>query len=243
MRRLIPAAILMLITGPARAIDHPCAIGVERTGELASVGRGDTFQLLGSSQKYALADIVAAEIGESPEIPGGPLRLYVADSQGDLYGRLSAHLFHRGQWVQGKLLKQGRALAYAMGDSSACRKALLDAETQNTERRSNYWQVKGVEFRAADLDLLSEKLGHFVLVTGRVLSVGDRERRLYLNFGENWAHDFTVSVAKQGAGKFKGNLSSLTNLKGRKVQVRGVLEYNRGPLIRVVDEIQIKVVK
>ena len=243
MQGLIAATIFLLITCPARAIDHPCAIGTVSTGELASVGRADTFQLLGSSQNFVLADIVTAEIGESLNIPDGPLQLYMKQDQPDLYGRLPVHLFHRGQWLQGKLLKQGKALAYALGDNSACRKALLDAETQNTERRDNYWQSKGIEFRATDLNLLSGKLGHFVLITGRILSVGDRERRLYLNFGENWAHDFTVSVAKQGAGKFKGNLSSLSNLKGKKVQVRGVLEYNRGPLIRVVDEIQIQVLK
>ena len=231
-----------LLVDQAYAIDHPCATGEVRTGKLGSFGKGDTFYLIGSQQKFRLADIVTAPVGEPLRIPTRELVLYSASLQPDRYGRHAVHVFHQGRWLQGDLLKQGKALAYPTTDRISCRKALLDEETKNTAIRVNYWQSKGVEFRATDLDLLSDKLGHFVLVTGVVRSVGDRKRRLYLNFGENWAHDFTVSVAKQGAGKFKGSLSSLTKLKDKQVQVRGVLENNRGPLIRVIDEIQIQII-
>lgn len=213
------------------------------TGKLQSVSKGGTFYLFGFKQRFALADVVIEEIGEVADIPKEKVQLFAADNRVDRYGRLPVHLFQKDQWLQGKLLSKGRALAYPTTAKLACQRALLDAETKNTAKRENYWRDKGVEIRATALDSLSEKLGHFVLVTGLVRSVGDRKRRLYLNFGENWAQDFTVSVAKQGAGKFKGSLNFLTKLKGKHVQVRGVLEDNRGPLIRVINEIQIQIIK
>jgi hypothetical protein len=145
--------------------------------------------------------------------------------------------------LQGELLRSGEALSLPDTQRKSCRQALLDAESKNTARRGDHWRTRGVEIDAEDLDTLSDSLGRFVMVTGRVRSVGDRARRLYLNFGENWAHDFTVSIAKQGASKFTGDLTRLAGLTGKKVQIRGVLENNRGPLIRVIDDVQVQIIK
>ncbi|MEP2559591.1 MAG: hypothetical protein ABJH63_19250 [Rhizobiaceae bacterium] len=145
--------------------------------------------------------------------------------------------------MQGKLLQNGNALALPSTQRQLCRQALLDAESKNTAKRAQYWRSRGVEIDATDLETLSASVGRFVMVTGFVSSVGDRSKRLYLNFGENWAQDFTVTVAKRGAGKFTGDLARLTGLTGRKVQIRGVLENNRGPLIRVIDDVQVQIIK
>lgn len=90
-------------------------------------------------------------------------------------------------------------------------------------------------------------MGQFVVITGLVASVGDRKRRLYLNFGQNWEQDFTVSVVKSGRGAFKerkaGALARLQALTGKTVRVRGVLEQRQGPLIRLADEAQIEILE
>ena len=242
MRRIFMTFLAALSCLPASAYQHPCARGQVIASEISSIGRGNAFELAGSNEVFVLADILAAEIGKPVDLPSGPVKLYFNGRRPDRYGAQPVHLFHSGGWLQGRLLGRGGALAYPAGEKSSCWQAVLDAEAKFAAKRGMYWRAQGVEFQASDLDLLSKKLGHFVIVKGVVRSIGDRKRRLYLNFGENWAHDFTVSVAKQGTGKFKGNLSSLTKLKNKLVQVRGVLEDNRGPLIRVIDEIQIQII-
>ena len=196
---------------------------------------------------FVPADIVLGEVGGSLDTktlhPNDKITLYFGDHRLDRYGRQPVHLFQRGQWVQGNLLRNGDALALPFNQTPACRQALLDAESKNTARRGRHWRSRGVEIDATDLERLAEKAGRFVMVTGVVRSVGDRKRRLYLNFGENWAHDFTVSIAKRGSGKFAGDLGRLIGLTGKTVQVRGVLEESRGPLIRVIDDAQIKIIK
>ncbi|NKB53160.1 MAG: hypothetical protein GKR97_13215 [Rhizobiaceae bacterium] len=242
MRNLIAIWVIVLLGGRALAADHPCASGTQISGELDAIGRGGTFRLAGVKQDFVLADIVVEEIGETLDLPAGELVLFFLSRSLDRYGRLPVHAFHKGAWIQQDILRRGKALTLIETNDRNCRKALLDAESKNTARKGNYWRAKGIEFRATDLDLLSTKAGYFVLVTGVVRSIGDRSRRLYLNFGENWAHDFTVSIAKQGAGKFKGSMGFLTQLKDKKVLVRGVLENNQGPLIRVIDETQIQII-
>ena len=243
MRRILTTFFAALPCLPANALEHPCARGKLVMSQVSSAGRGNTFRLVGSTRTFVLADIIAAEIGKTPILPPGPLKVFFNAKRVDRYGAHPAHVFHKGSWLQGTMLGLGRALAYPTGEKSTCWQAVLDAEAKFTAKRDTYWRAQGIEYRASDLDSLSKKLGHFVVVTGVVRSVGDRKRRLYLNFGENWAQDFTVSVEKQGVGKFKGSFDFLKTLTNKKVQVRGVLESNRGPLIRVTDETQIQISK
>ena len=226
---------------------HSCAFGRLFVGTLAEITRGDTFTLSGLDTQFVPADIVLGEIGGAMDgeaiRSSGELSAYSGDQLPDRYGRQPVHLYQQGHWLQGKLLRKGDALALPVTRSKPCRKALLDAESKNTPRRGDYWRSRGVELDATDLEGLAEKVGYFVMVTGIVRSVGDRTKRVYLNFGENWAHDFTVSIAKRGVGRFTGDQNRLIALTGKKVQIRGVLEENKGPLIRVIDDDQIQIIK
>ena len=243
MRPLSVLVFSFLAAIPAGATSHPCAFGPSLTGTFADRHRGDSFTISTSNHLFVPADIVLGEVGGGLDPPPGPLTLYLGDHQIDRYGRQPVQLFQNDRWLQGDMLRNGNALALPVTQRNVCQQALLDAESKNTASRGNHWRARGVEIDASDLDTLSDRVGRFVVVTGIVRSVGDRARRLYLNFGENWAHDFTVSIAKQGAGKFTGDFGRLTGLKGKKVQIRGVLEDNRGPLIRVIDDVQVQIIK
>ena len=242
MRRFTLVMVWLLCAPVGSAEPHPCARGEHVQGKVSHAGRGNSFYLLKSNQAFVLADIVGVPAERQLPLPTGIVDLYFVDRAPDRYSRQPVHLFYSLGWWQGELLQSGQALSFALGADSACLKAMLDAESKNTASKANHWQDRGLELRATDLPELLAKAGNFVLVTGIVLSVGDRTRRLYLNFGQNWAQDFTVSVAKTGAGKFAGNWRRLTELKGRKIRVRGVLESNQGPLIRVIDDAQIQII-
>jgi len=68
-------------------------------------------------------------------------------------------------------------------------------------------------------------------VEGRVRSVGERERRTYLNFGRAWSEDFTVTIPKRSWTILAGDGVSASGLRGRPVRVRGVLEEWNGPAL------------
>lgn len=232
------------LCGPAKASaqSHPCAIGKVHAGTILSGGGLSGFVLPGVDGRFALADIVLMVPESQVPPPVGQVRLHVLATGPDRYGRNRAHVFDRVGWLQGRLLKSGLALARPDTKLKKCRATLLDAERQFKAKNRNYWRSKGIEFEAEEVSLLAENLGQFVLVNGRVRSIGNRQRRLYLNFGENWAHDFTVSVAKDRQGNLSDGLSGLIETEGKKVQVRGVLDFHNGPLIRVTDEAQVQII-
>jgi hypothetical protein len=95
--------------------------------------------------------------------------------------------------------------------------------------------------QAGDPSLQTQK-GLYHLVQGRVASVGRGSRVVFLNFGPDWRRDFTVMIARDLAARVvEGGEPALEGLKGREVLVRGVIEDNGGPLIRINDRNAIEV--
>ena len=242
--RLLPATCMMfMISCAVQAAGHPCAMGEAIIGEFQEFRRGSTFRLTGSEQDYVLANILIDELGGRPPSMSGLLSLHAATHKPDRYGRIAVHAFQNRTWIQGDLLQNGHGLAFGRVKTQDCLQALLQAEDLHRARHFEYWQKKGLELNAVDDKALSGKTGQFVLIRGKVRSVGDRKRRLYLNFGENWAHDFTVSVSKSGADGFGESLERLKGRRGKTVLVRGTLEERQGPLVRIVDDIQIQIIE
>lgn len=224
------------------------------TVQLMGIGRGGTL-LLGQAvspdrpKPYRLADVTlvpdAIDQNMSPLLKTGRIfRAFFVGSK-DRYGRRAVHLVGDGtRWVQADMLAAGRAFALPRpGVSASCRAALRAMEQDGERNTRGVWSGSSPVLPASDLARLYEQRGAFVLVEGKVLSVGDRARRVYLNFGETWSEDFTVSLAKSGRGAFNGDLTRLLAAKGKTLRVRGVLDWSGGPLIRVMDEGQIEFVE
>jgi hypothetical protein len=208
-----------LLNGGAGA--HPCQTGSAVTGTIVPDGTSDGFALLGEERSFVLAGLVFEQVVDVPE---GEVKLYPAREHLDRYGRLPVFVFLGGQFLQETLLDHGKALADPRDLNRVCALMLLAAEPA------------GIVVRTDDLEGLASRVGHFAAVRGRVLSIGDRERVLYLNFGGNWAQDFTVSVAKLGRNRYQGDIEALHDLVGHEITVRGTLEERRGPLLRLTDE-------
>jgi hypothetical protein len=75
--------------------------------------------------------------------------------------------------------------------------------------------------------------GRFVLVEGRIRSVGERQQRTYLNFGSDWANDFTIIIPKRTWAIMRDRDLSARALNGRRVRGRGVIEIWRGPTMEI----------
>ena len=203
---------------------HPCAKGKATRADVPLV----------------LAGIVNRDGSSVGTVPAriADARLHAVGKR-DRYGRLPVFALRDGSSEQERLLREGGALAMAVRLPPACRERLAAAETEARRAKKGLWRRSPVE-RAADRTL-GDRVNRFALVEGRVVSVGDRERALYLNFGANWRDDFTVFLNRKDFRRHPEWLRILSAASGRTVRVRGWLEDRGGPFMRVRDVAQIEI--
>ncbi|MDD9909547.1 MAG: thermonuclease family protein [Ahrensia sp.] len=230
---LVPATM-------GHATAHPCKGTKIADGRVVAVSTAQEFRLEGNRTTFALAGLVWT--GEPQPLFGENVSLFSSNDRTDRYERRLVHAFSKsGVWLQGELLRAGKALQYGLGEAAECRQALSAAENYARHRGAGLWAEKARIFEANRPEKLMEQVGRFAIASGRIKSVGDRERALYLNFGSNWSEDVTAVAAKKGAGAFSGDMAMLRGLAGRHIEVRGIVENVRGPLIRLIDEAQIDI--
>jgi hypothetical protein len=121
-----------------------------------------------------------AHAGEPVLVQGSLIR--------DRWDRLSVRIGSQGSgsaldWAHG-LVEAGLAMVDAGPGGPFCQPELLAFEATARERRLGLW----AEDRYKPLDVnqsehLRDRIGTFVLVEGRVRSIGERKQRVYLNFG------------------------------------------------------------
>ncbi|SON57863.1 hypothetical protein HDIA_4322 [Hartmannibacter diazotrophicus] len=221
--------------------------------EARSVGGDDRFAVAAVTGKGELLQIVPAGVILPPHWAGWPvpagraLRLTDVGEKTDRYGRLPAQVHvedgdGRWGWLQGDLLAEGRVLAEA--SDGRCGEALLAAEAKGRDRGVGLWQYGGV-VRATD-DRLLDHVSDYVVVRGRPLSVGMSGRRIYLNFGHDWATDLTITLSedlarqwidRQGAAADRDDSDLREGLQqmlaGRWIEARGWLQERGGPAIEL----------
>jgi len=86
---------------------------------------------------------------------------------------------------------------------------------------------------------LALRVGRFAIFEGRVISVGTRRSRTYLNFGGRWSEDVTVEIEARHRERFGGE-EELAELTGKRVRVRGFVENRAGPMAGVTSPMQIE---
>jgi hypothetical protein len=80
---------------------------------------------------------------------------------------------------------------------------------------------------------LRERIGSFVLVEGRIRSIGERKQRTYLNFGGLWAEDFTIIISKTTWKQMSDRGMGAEALNGRRIRARGILQPWQARLSRL----------
>ena len=172
---------------------------------------------------------------------GKTVSLSFGGSEIDRYGRLLAHLHASGGvWVQGEMLSQGMARVYSFPDNRGAVADMLALEGEARRAKRGIW---GLGFYAVKTPReLSPLIGTFQLVKGRVLKAARVKSKVYLNFGQDWRSDFTITL-KAGARRLfaKAGVDPLA-LEGRMVRVRGWLKKFNGPMIDASHPEQIEVI-
>jgi micrococcal nuclease len=79
-------------------------------------------------------------------------------------------------------------------------------------------------------------------VEGVVLDAAEIRGRVYLNFGEDWKSDFTVTLAPAVRRLFASEGIDPLDYGGKTVRVRGWVKSFNGPMIEASHPEQIEVV-
>ena len=170
---------------------------------------------------------------------GKTLSLSYPGRKNDRHGRLLAHLkTPEGTWVQGALLRDGMARVYTFPDNRARAAEMLELEQVARAERRGIWAL--AYYRIRNPSDLRQDMGSFQLIEATVKDTAVVRGRAYLNFGQNWRTDFTISISPRWMRRHWRNGPKIEQYKGRKIRVRGWLKSFNGPLIEATHPEQVE---
>jgi len=163
---------------------------------------------------------------------GDQVVLRRAESGSDRYGRLFAYAYILREGdeflLQQELVADGHARV-SNRVASPCAAALLEREKAAREAKLGLWADPYYE--ALDAETPNDALAHrgrFALVEGKVASVRESGRTIYVNFGRRRIGDITVTILKRNERSFAAAGLDLRSLAGRHIRVRGWIEARGG---------------
>jgi len=234
---------------PANPYDGPAA------GLVAAVEDGQTLTLA-DGREIRLLNILAPVAGEPLAAEarnhladlalGRQIRWDYAGRRMDRYGRLLANVYDAAAPLsapplQAALLTAGLARVMGQADSRDGLAGLLAAEDEARRARQGIWARSAYRLRPAEE--LWPVLNSFQIVEGRPLKLEHLKERSYLNFGEDYAKDFTLVIAARDRKLFEAGPWRLEDLIGRRLRIRGWIELRGGPLIEITHPEQIEVLE
>jgi hypothetical protein len=167
---------------------------------------------------------------------GQPL-LVTVEGHRDRWDRqpLRARLVHaQGLDLSHGLVEAGLAVVDLGANPVFCQPELLAFEETAREQHLGLWaDGRYNPIHADQAERLKKRVGRFVIVEGRVRSVGERKQRTYLNFGGHWAEDFTIIIPRKTWLQMAERGLSAASLKGRTLRARGILQSWQGTALTI----------
>jgi endonuclease YncB( thermonuclease family) len=255
--RLVFVAAILVGGQPGWALELPAGLTGGGRAVVQAVIDGDTV-LLADGREVRLVGIQAPKLplgrkgfeawpladvakgGLEELVLGRAVRLAYGGRQVDRYRRQLAHLFREedGLWVQGAMLALGLARTYTFADNRALIPALLDAERRARAVRRGIWAER--YYQVLDQRQASASVDRFGLIEGKVLAVAIVRGRAFLNFGEDYRRDFTITLAPDVVELFEGEGIDIEGYANRRVRVRGWVQWRNGPSIEATHPEQIE---
>ncbi|MCL7745195.1 thermonuclease family protein [Guyparkeria hydrothermalis] len=230
--------LLVLIAAPLAAADCRPAGAEGRSATVGYVNDGDTVRLT-SGERVRLVGIDTPEIGydgnpdeslarESRQalqavLAGSQNRVEVvpAREEEDRYGRTLAYLYlPGGASVQGHLLEEGMAMAVFVAPNLALADCLMARERVAREERRGIWSLPAYEPGLPSADGIPEEVQGAAIVRGRVVSVGESRRNIWINLEGRVA----VRIDKADREHFPG--WDFDSLEGERLRVRGWIVHH-----------------
>lgn len=230
------------VVAQASTLEH-CLGTTPLSGVVARLDEGDLH--LGDGTILKLAAIRPSRDVPSRLASGDVVVYRPVSERRDRRGRLHAFVAAEGRLLQQEHIARGETAvmpSLPFRDSAiddTCWLGLFVEEEQARNAGTGIWAGTERVFRVDD-PRLAERIGRFTIVAGRVLSVGDRRRNSYLNFGRFWSEDFTVVVPDSVRDSW-GIEAVAPRFDGRRIRVRGFMESRGGPMILIEHPAQIEV--
>ncbi len=168
---------------------------------------------------------------------GRALELRFDGSRGDRHGRVAAHLFVDGRWLENDLVKRG--LARVMGTAEHRRgiAELLRSEAQARRARRGLWREPAYAVRRAEA--AGQHAQSFALVEGKVVDVGRGENALFLDFAADH-QGFRLRLSPEALALFRSAAIDPAAFIGRRIRARGFVHGSERPTIDVTYPEQIE---
>ena len=261
------AVVLFLIltvsafgVGSGSAVPLPTGLALDTEAEVVEViddstvllDDGETVRLAGIEPPKRASGDAASSMEPLAEkarqalaalVQGRLVGLAVGDAPRDRYGRLRTHLVRTddGTWIQGALLAAGLARVHSLVDDRAAVAEMLAIERGARAARLGIWSEPRYRVRTASE--VNDGLHSFQLVEGWVEAAAVVRGRGYLNFGNDWREDFTVSIAPRDRRRFEAAGLAIEDYEGRIVRVRGWVDSFNGPMIEATHPEQIEILE
>lgn len=231
------------------AVTDPRALPRVDGGVVTAVIDGDTL-VLEDGREVRLTGIQAPKLPLGrPDFPTWPLApeakarlaalslnktvaLHAGGARQDRHGRLLGHLVTvDGLWLQGRMVAEGLARVYTFADNRALAAPLLALERAARAAKRGIWALDWYALRPPDPNALDAEIGTFQVIEGRLVRVAHVGKTVYLNFGENWRRDVTVSFPDAVLEAFHAQGRDPLVWDGQRIRVRGWLSRRNGPMI------------
>ena len=176
-----------------------------------------------------------------------PIEAYVTGhKKPDRYVRHEAFLAHLKDGneilLQDSLVAKGLARVLTDSLEDDCADHLLSIEATARKTQKGLWKEAAYRLKKADDLHLSAIVSTYQIVSGIVLSVHRKaDGTSYVNFGDNWYEDFTISLGKKGLQSWEAKNKFLDDLQNKPIYVRGWVEDRGGPLIELQNASQLTV--
>ena len=248
---LLAATGLSFSLLPASAF--ACELSEPQKGTVAEVKDGETLALTnGTVVRLVNAKAPTAPIAAQGDRPwpmvneakealsklasGAEVELRYGGTRTDRHGYALAQVYvvKGGEriWLQGELVGKGLARVYSFPDNHACVSELLAREAEARAKGEGVWGSWAYRVLAADnVERLGRLTRSYQLVEGVVAQV---------NFDKDWRKDFTVLIERKDGDAFKAAGIDPRALAGKKLRVRGWIEWRNGPMIHVTHVEQIE---
>ncbi len=255
--QLIVATLMLALGASAFALELPAGLVDGGGGVVREVIDGDTVLLedgrevrlvgiqapklpLGRAgfEPWPLADVAKRNLEEL--VLGQAVRLGYGGRRTDRHRRQLAHLFRAadGLWVQGALLAAGMARIYTFADNRALVPELLGEERAARANSRGIWAEPYYTVRDhRDTDRV---LDSFAVIEGAVVDTAVVRGRGFLNFGEDYRTDFTITLAPDVVDLFEAEGIVVDDYLDRCVRVRGWVQWRNGPSISATHPEQIE---
>ncbi|MCM8786593.1 MAG: thermonuclease family protein [Candidatus Omnitrophica bacterium] len=157
----------------------------------------------------------------------------------DKYGRLLGYCFVDDIFVNAKLLEDGFAAVYTKPPNLKYKDLFLKLQKDAREKRKGLWGA----YETIEHTQAYKYIGQIRTVQGKVLSTYKSKKCLFLNFGNDYKTDFTITIFNDALENFyRQNIDPANFYLGKVVQVTGRLRHYNGPEIIIYTPADIEII-